>query len=65
MTELSVPSADVPRVKRLIRRTSLQAARALAKELMLLPTAAAVSARLEQTRKAEVQSNVRPACDAQ
>ena len=48
--ELSVPSAAVGRVKRLIRRISATRERALGEELMALPTAAAVTARLAEAR---------------
>jgi phosphoenolpyruvate-protein phosphotransferase len=65
VTELSVPSAAVPRIKRLIRRTSVERARELADELMALPTAAAVATRLTQMPTAEAQSNVRATRDAQ
>jgi phosphocarrier protein FPr/phosphocarrier protein len=53
VTELSVPAAAVARSKRLIRRTSVEIARALGEELMALPTAAAVARRLEDVRRAE------------
>jgi multiphosphoryl transfer protein len=52
-TELSVPAAAVARSKRLIRGMTVHTARALAEELMALPTAAAVAVRLEAIRTAE------------
>lgn len=48
--ELSVPWSAVTRLKRVIRRISVARARALAEELAGLPTAAAVTARLEESR---------------
>lgn len=65
VTELSVPAAAVAYSKRLIRRMSMEGARALGEELMALPTAAAVAARLEEIRKAETHSNVLATRDAQ
>jgi phosphoenolpyruvate-protein kinase (PTS system EI component) len=65
VTELSVPAAAVAYSKRLIRRISMEGARALGEELMALPTAAAVAARLEEIRKAEAHSNVLATGDAQ
>jgi phosphoenolpyruvate-protein phosphotransferase len=53
VTELSVPAAAVARSKQLIRGMSVETMRALAEELMALPTAAAVAARLEGMRRAE------------
>jgi phosphocarrier protein FPr/phosphocarrier protein len=50
--ELSVPCAAVCRIKRLIRRISARRERALSEELMALPTAAAVAARLDEARRA-------------
>ena len=64
-TELSVRPAAVARVKRLVRRTSLDAARALVEELMALPTAAAVAVRLKELALAEDSSNVLASRDAE
>lgn len=56
--ELSVVPAAVPQIKRLIRHTSAQAARALADELIALPTAAAVYARLNHRLNTDAPSHV-------
>jgi phosphoenolpyruvate-protein kinase (PTS system EI component) len=61
VTELSVPSTAVPRTKQLIRQVSKADARALGEELMKLPTAAAVVARLKDVGTA---SDVPPQRDA-
>jgi multiphosphoryl transfer protein len=53
VSELSVPVAAVARSKRAIRGISVATMRLLADELMALPTAAAVAARLEGMRRAE------------
>jgi phosphocarrier protein FPr/phosphocarrier protein len=53
VSELSVPIAAVARSKRAIRGMSVATMRLLADELMALPTAAAVAARLEGMRRAE------------
>jgi multiphosphoryl transfer protein len=53
VSELSVPVAAVARSKRAIRGMSVATMRLLADELMALPTAAAVAARLEGMRRAE------------
>ena len=58
VTELSVPAAMISRTKRLVRQISAAGARALAEELIVLPTAAAVATRLEELRIAEPDSNV-------
>ena len=52
ISELSVPCAAVGRIKRLIRRMSARRERALGEELMALPTAGAVTARLDEVRRA-------------
>jgi phosphoenolpyruvate-protein kinase (PTS system EI component) len=59
VTELSVRPSMVPRVKAQVRRMSAQAARALADEVVSLPTAAAVLARIAAASEAETGIDVR------
>jgi phosphoenolpyruvate-protein kinase (PTS system EI component) len=65
VTELSVPATAVSQSKRLIRQMSAEDARTLGEELMALPTAAAVTRRLEEIRQTEAHSNVLAVRDAQ
>lgn len=62
--ELSVPPTAVARMKRVIRRISADAARALGEELVALPTATAIASRLKTLRDEDTDRDVRASGDA-